>query len=439
MTEVVPAPSPTAAALRDRPDGTVVTFYSYKGGVGRSMALANTAWLLASKYGRRVIVVDLDIEAPGLHWFFGIEDNEVAPGLIDYLTSYKDAMSQPDPKFSMSDVLIDPYLQRVNSFSSRGSLHLMSAGSQQDRASYFQKVRGFDWKGFYDNWGGAQLIEAMRTQLRQAADVTLIDSRTGLTDIGGVCTVQLPDIVVFAFVFNWQNMIGVETVASELHDTENKTLKALKRWPTLHFLTSRKEFTEQQRLRDWEARAERMFASFCDSPPVKGKYGERVIDYLRDLSIPYIPFFAYGEELAAKTDLGLEISKALQPLIELLLREGPLRVLFFLWLAAGQAAAPGATRPLRAGEANPERKQAARIRLAAQNRALARRGAARKCAWGRGADRGRVRPRLSRPRDDVAKISDQQRLHDGVRQVRRRQGRKLAGQGGDCCRRQLQT
>ena len=43
----------------------IVTFYSYKGGVGRSMALVNVAELFAS-WGYRVIVCDWDLEAPGL-------------------------------------------------------------------------------------------------------------------------------------------------------------------------------------------------------------------------------------------------------------------------------------------------------------------------------------------------------------------------------------
>ena len=44
--------------------GMIVTFYSWKGGVGRTMALANTAVQLARK-GNRVLVVDWDLEAPG--------------------------------------------------------------------------------------------------------------------------------------------------------------------------------------------------------------------------------------------------------------------------------------------------------------------------------------------------------------------------------------
>ena len=49
--------------------GTIVTFYSYKGGTGRTMALANVAWILASQ-GKRVLAVDWDLESPGLHQYY---------------------------------------------------------------------------------------------------------------------------------------------------------------------------------------------------------------------------------------------------------------------------------------------------------------------------------------------------------------------------------
>src|SRR6476659_4458719 len=66
--------------------GKIITFYSYKGGTGRSMALANIAWILASN-GKRVLCVDWDLEAPGLHRYFApfLIDSELfsSDGLID--------------------------------------------------------------------------------------------------------------------------------------------------------------------------------------------------------------------------------------------------------------------------------------------------------------------------------------------------------------------
>ena len=71
--------------------GEVITFYSYKGGTGRSMTLANIAGLLAQE-GKRVLVVDWDLEAPGLHRYFGnrltaavSESHDKLPGVVDLM------------------------------------------------------------------------------------------------------------------------------------------------------------------------------------------------------------------------------------------------------------------------------------------------------------------------------------------------------------------
>ena len=52
--------------------GQVITFYSYKGGTGRSMALANVSCLLANQISssEKILMIDWDLEAPGLHRYF---------------------------------------------------------------------------------------------------------------------------------------------------------------------------------------------------------------------------------------------------------------------------------------------------------------------------------------------------------------------------------
>jgi NUBPL iron-transfer P-loop NTPase len=79
----------------------VITFYSYKGGTGRSMLLANVAWLLAST-GCKVLLMDWDLEAPGLHRYFKPflgEDTELRSqkGIMEWVTDYWDAyLDHPD-------------------------------------------------------------------------------------------------------------------------------------------------------------------------------------------------------------------------------------------------------------------------------------------------------------------------------------------------------
>jgi hypothetical protein len=82
-----------------KPDGgKIITFYSYKGGTGRSMSLANIAWILASQ-GRRVLVLDWDLEAPGLHRYFHpfLTDKELtaSDGIIDFVIKFATAATTP--------------------------------------------------------------------------------------------------------------------------------------------------------------------------------------------------------------------------------------------------------------------------------------------------------------------------------------------------------
>ena len=77
--------------MSDSGRAQVVTFYSYKGGTGRSQALANVAWILASNR-RRVLVIDWDLKAPGLHRYFApfLFDASLAEtdGLIEFVLEY---------------------------------------------------------------------------------------------------------------------------------------------------------------------------------------------------------------------------------------------------------------------------------------------------------------------------------------------------------------
>ena len=86
----------------------IFTFYSYKGGVGRSMTLANIAELFYQN-GLKVLMVDWDSEAPGLERFFPINQNETLDnrGLLDLIISYKELMSK-ELKEGDSLILEDP-------------------------------------------------------------------------------------------------------------------------------------------------------------------------------------------------------------------------------------------------------------------------------------------------------------------------------------------
>ncbi len=62
----------------------IISVHSFRGGTGKSNTTANLATLLAAE-GRRVGVVDTDIQSPGIHVLFGLDEEEMTHSLNDYL------------------------------------------------------------------------------------------------------------------------------------------------------------------------------------------------------------------------------------------------------------------------------------------------------------------------------------------------------------------
>src|SRR5436189_94654 len=109
--------------------GTIATFYSYKGGVGRSMALANAAVLLA-RAGRRVLVVDFDLEAPGIEqYFWYFESESAAPGVLDLLADLTTVRPRDSHRF----------ITRLH-VGANQSIDLISSGRESDPAGYLSRL-----------------------------------------------------------------------------------------------------------------------------------------------------------------------------------------------------------------------------------------------------------------------------------------------------------
>jgi MinD-like ATPase involved in chromosome partitioning or flagellar assembly len=194
----------------------VVTFYSFKGGVGRTMALINSAYALAEK-GRRVLIIDFDLEAPGISTYLHFSAAATNPGLIDYVTTYLQTNRAPD---------VREYLTECPGKNGAPTLWVMPAG-RRDRA-YGARLGAIDWQVLYAKRQGYLMFEDLKQQLKgsaEAFDYVLIDSRTGHTDVGGICTRQLPDAVVLLFLPNEENIAGLSTVVHEIRNDSARRQK----------------------------------------------------------------------------------------------------------------------------------------------------------------------------------------------------------------------
>jgi hypothetical protein len=157
------------------------TFYSYKGGVGRSLFVANLSIFLARFALKKVLTVDLDLEAPGLHYKYaetGLAVPPIEAGLVDTLHDYLNAEAPP-ATLPILDLWRGP---------EGGSVHFFPAGVAP-RPGYWDKLAAMNfWELMRGKDGtGAllfrEVLEHIREQLQP--DIVLVDARTGVTELGG--------------------------------------------------------------------------------------------------------------------------------------------------------------------------------------------------------------------------------------------------------------
>jgi internalin A len=295
--------SKQANTIADRPasPGRIVTFYSYKGGVGRTLALANLAVLLA-RLGKRVLMVDFDLEAPGLHRYFreyiqepngGLGNGAV--GLLPLLRGICNGRSDETA----------PHIQmiRLPSTATLGPipepLYFLPSGLGSEE--YAEHLQQFSWSEFMSKYAGIDVIDSWRRQWTQSEmgqrprfDIVFIDSRTGLTDHGSICTILLPDFLVLCLAANRQNLDGAKAVAMSAQDARQDPAvmrSKLTILPLLSRFEGNDEFEDGQK---WLSTIGDELA-FCYSNWLPEPFTPRRM--LTVTKIPYIPKFSFGEPL----------------------------------------------------------------------------------------------------------------------------------------------
>src|ERR1700733_4328604 len=277
--------------------GQIITFYSYKGGTGRTMTLANVAWILASN-GKRVLAVDWDLESPGLHKFFHpfLDESTVGatPGVIEVINDYQMAALNPEPReddwhLEYADVERHAVSLGWRHFPDNGRLDFLSAGRQN--RDYSAAVCSLDWDNFYDRLGGGRFFRAMREDMKRKYDYVLIDSRTGLSDVADICTIELPDVLTVCFTLSNQSIEGAANVARQISNRyRDRNIRVLP-------VPMRIEDGEKEKLDVGRSTARRRFEGFP-----QGMTQAESLAYWSSVEVPYKPFYAFEEILATFGD-----------------------------------------------------------------------------------------------------------------------------------------
>ena len=263
--------------------GSVITFYSYKGGVGRSFALANIATILA-QWGSNVLVVDWDIEAPGLNHYFAEYASPMRAGVLDFI--HDCAHDRPR--------VWTEYVTRVELPEGIGTSTDYAGRRRRRRLCGARAAIGL----------GRSIPKA---RLRYAAripacfvggdlDIVLVDSRTGVTDFSGLTTAQLPDILAFMFTANKQSLHGCADIARRAMEARRHMpidRPALLPLPIPGRFEQREEYDRAQ---DWRTLFAKELKPFLDTWVPPGTDCLKLIDLL---CIPYVPRWTFGEDLAA--------------------------------------------------------------------------------------------------------------------------------------------
>ncbi len=262
----------------------IVTFYSYKGGVGRTSALANIAVLLA-KYGKSVLLMDWDLEAPGLDRYFSPyikAESKRSQGLIHLLAN---AAKEPAAAW-------EPFVTQIQIDRCPPISIIMSGDRSTD---YIEHIRTFSWSDFFENRQGGAILDRWRREWKSRYDYVLVDSRTGITDIGGVCTVFLPDILVLVFTANDQSFEGALQVANGIQQARRDL--AVPR-PPLAVLPLPGRFDGRDEVDEasaWLDRFSRDLKPFYDVWLPKQFEPRRILELTK---VPYVTKFSFGEPLA---------------------------------------------------------------------------------------------------------------------------------------------
>jgi cellulose biosynthesis protein BcsQ len=190
--EVLPAGSPI-----------VVAFYGFRGGAGRTTALAHVAALLASRQ-IQVVAIDLDLEAPGLHHVLACPPPEPNRGALALLREATASDEDDKPH----TIHLAPHILK-STVAIGAPIRVLPAGRLSD--GYFERLEDLGVP-LWHLIEGPSPLEAIieQVQIELAPQVICLDCRTGLSGLSASAMFHVADVVVSFLPVSEQSLDGLE-------------------------------------------------------------------------------------------------------------------------------------------------------------------------------------------------------------------------------------
>lgn len=183
----------------------IISFYSYKGGVGRTTSLITFATYYSNIEEKNIVILDFDFEAPGIINFFDIDFKENPKnGVVEYILDAQSSIEELNFK--------NYYIEVSKKYSGKGNMYVLPAGNIFDLENTKSYLEGLSRIDINTAESILKKLEQLLNKIKQELnpDIILIDSRTGFNDIFGLLSYSLSDTVIGFFTNNKQTAPGLE-------------------------------------------------------------------------------------------------------------------------------------------------------------------------------------------------------------------------------------
>ena len=197
-------------------DVPIVSFYSYKGGVGRTTSLITFASYYSNVAKKSVVIMDFDFEAPGVINFFDIDfEKNPKNGIVEFILDSQSSKKELNFK--------NYYIEVSKRFSGEGNIYVIPAGNIFDLKNIKSYIEGLSRIDINSAETILQKIKNLLITVKNELhpDLILIDSRTGFNDVFGLLSHSLSNLIVGFFTNNKQNTPGLELFLNVALHNEN--------------------------------------------------------------------------------------------------------------------------------------------------------------------------------------------------------------------------
>lgn len=277
-----------------------LVFFGLKGGVGRSTALCMVAWGLA-RQGKRVLLVDFDLESPGLSGLILPTERVAEFGVMDWLV--EDAVGQGD------SVLPGMVSASPLGETTQGAVRVAAAMGAQERDYLAKLVRAY--ADIPSGDGPQRLGERLRRmvealEVREQPDVVLIDSRAGLHDLAAAAITGLADTALLFATDSEQTWQGYRQLFNHWQRRQDVVRDVRERLALVRALTPKSD--RESGVKRFQRRAYELFAETLYDAIPQGE-ADLEAEYFHpietDESAPHFPILVDWDERFQEFNPGL--------------------------------------------------------------------------------------------------------------------------------------